>query len=84
LQAEQFAGKHYTDYATYTVTVTFDNKSRTYKAWTLFRQDENGKPQPYFMDAIADPTAVTFASDHSLYPAAFADTDLRTVPFVDK
>jgi hypothetical protein len=84
LQAEQFEGKRYTDYATYTVTVTFDDKSRTYKAWALFREEEKGKLQPYFMDAIADPTAIAFALDHSLYPAAFADTDLHTVPFVDK
>jgi hypothetical protein len=84
LQSEQFEGKKHTDYATYTVTVTLGGKSRTYNAWALFRLDEKGKNQAYFMDAIADPTAVTFGVEHSFYPQAFVETDLRTVPFVDK
>jgi len=84
LQAEQFEGKKYTDYVTYTVTVTFQNRSRTYSAWMLFGRDEKEKPQVYFMDAVADPTAVLFAYEHSMYPAAFVESDLRTVPFVDK
>lgn len=84
LQLEEFDGKKYTDYVTYTVTATFQNKSRTYSAWMLFGRDEKDKPQVYFMDAVADPTAVLFAYEHSMYPAAFVETDLRTVPFVDK
>jgi hypothetical protein len=84
LQVEQFEGKKYSDYVTYTVTVTLQDKSRTYQAWMLFGPDDKGKEQVYFMDWVADPTAVTFAYEHSLYPAAFAETDVRTVPFVDK
>jgi hypothetical protein len=84
LQSEQFEGKRYTDYVTYTVTVTLGNRSRTYNAWALFGRDEKGKQQVYFMDAVADSTAVLFAFEHSMYPTAFAETDLRTVPFVDK
>jgi hypothetical protein len=84
LQEEQFEHRKYTDYVTYTVTMTLQNKSRTYKAWMLFSRDGKGKPQVYFMDAVADSTAVLFASEHSMYPKAFTDTDLRTVPFVDK
>jgi hypothetical protein len=84
LQSEQFEGKKYTDYVTYTVTATFQNKSRTYSTWMLFGRDEKSKPQVYFMDGVADPTAVVFAYEHSMYPAAFVETDLRTVPFVDK
>jgi len=61
LQAEQFEGKKYTDYVTYTVTVSFQHKSRTYDAWMLFGRDDKSKPQVYFMDGVADPTAVTFA-----------------------
>jgi hypothetical protein len=84
LQSEEFAGKKYTSYVTYTVTLTFQGKSRTYNSWMLFGRDDKGNPQVYFMDTIADPTAVTFAYEHSLYPSAFVDTDLRTVPFIDK
>jgi hypothetical protein len=84
LQLEEFGGKKYSDYVTYTVTVTFQNKSRTYGAWMLFGRDEKSKPQVYFMDGVADPTAVLFAYEHSMYPAAFVESDLRTVPFVDK
>ena len=84
LQDPQFEGKAYTEYVTYTVTLTFQKKSRTYKTWMLFGRDHQGKPQVYFMDSVADPTAVTFAFEHSLYPAAFIESDLRTVPFVDK
>src|SRR5262249_21382339 len=32
----------------------------------------------------ADSTAVLFAYEHSLYPTALAQADLRTVPFIDK
>ena len=84
LQAEQFEGRSYTDYVTYTVTLTFGDKSRTYETWVLFGRDETGKMLSYFMDAVADPTGVTFGAEHSLYPQAFVETDLRTVPFVDK
>src|SRR5262249_23481484 len=84
LREEQFEGKKYTDYVTYTATVTLDGKSRTYNAWMLFGSDDQGKRQVYFMDPVADSTAVLFASEHSLYPTAFAETDLRTVPFVNK
>lgn len=84
LQDPELSGKTYTDYVSYTVTLTFQNKSRTYKTWMLYGKDEKGKPQVYFMDMVADPTAVLFAFEHSLYPAAFAESDLRTVPFVDK
>jgi hypothetical protein len=84
LESEQFEGKKYTDYATYTVTVTLENKSRTYDAWMLFGRDEKGKQQVYFIDSVTDPTALLFAFEHSLYPAAFVKSDLRTVPFVDK
>lgn len=84
LQLDQFEGKKYSDYVTYTVTVTFQGKSRTYDAWMLFGLDTKGKQQIYFMDPVTDPTAVLFAYEHSLYPTAFVETDLRTVPFVDK
>lgn len=84
LKSEQFEEKKYTDYVTYTVTVTFRGKSRTYDAWMLFGLDPHGKQQIYFMDSVVDPTAVLFAYEHSLYPAAFVETDLHTVPFVDK
>jgi hypothetical protein len=84
LQLEEFGGKKYSDYVTYTVTVSFQHKSRTYDAWMLFGRDDKSKPQVYFMDGVADPTAVTFALEHSMYPAAFVESDLRTVPFVDK
>ena len=56
----------------------------SYRCGILYGIDERGKPQIYFMDAVADPTAVLFAFEHSLYPAAFVESDLRTVPFVDK
>src|SRR5262249_25617910 len=84
LQDPELSGKTYTDYVSYTVTLTFQNKSRTYKTWMLYGKDEKGKPQVYFMDMVADPTAVLFAFEHSLYPAAFTESNLRTVPFVDK
>jgi hypothetical protein len=84
LQSEQFEAKQYTDFATYTVTVTFSGKSRTYNAWALFRRDEKGKLQTYFLDPVTDPTAVLFGWEHSLYPQAFVETELHSVPFVDK
>lgn len=84
LRDESFDGKSYTDYVTYTVTVTFQQRIRTYKNLVLYGRDENRKLQVHFMDRVADPTAVMFALEHSLYPAAFVETDLRTVPFIDK
>jgi hypothetical protein len=84
LQDPEFVGKTYTDYVSYTVNLTFRNKSRTYKTWMLYGKDEQGKTQVYFRDMVTDSTAVLFAFEHSLYPAAFAETDLKTVPFVDK
>ncbi len=84
LQAEQFEGKKYTDYVTYTVTVTLDHKSRTYNALMLFDYDASGKLAVYFVDAVTDSTAVLFAYEHSMYPTAFVEADLRTVPFIDK
>jgi len=84
LQVQDFEGKKYNSYVTYTVTVTYQGQSRTYDTWMLYGRDDRGKPQIYFMDSVADPTAVTFAFEHSLYPAAFVETDLRSVPFVDK
>jgi hypothetical protein len=84
LQSEQFEGKKYTDYVTYTVTVTFDHKSRTYNALMLFTHDDKDKLGVYFMDAVTDSTAVLFAYEHSMYPTAFAEADLRSVPFIDK
>jgi hypothetical protein len=84
LQSEQFEGKPYTDYATYTVSVTFERRSRTYNAWMLFGRDATGAQQVYFMDPVADSTAVLFAYEHSMYPTPLAQADLRTVPFIDK
>jgi hypothetical protein len=84
LRSEQFEGKKYTDYVTYTATLTLNRKSRTYNAWMLFRHDEKGGLDVYFMDAVADSTAVLFAYEHSMFPAAFAEADLHTVPFIDK
>jgi hypothetical protein len=84
LQLPEFEGKKYTDYATYSVTVTFQGKSRTYGAWVLFGADGNGQRQVRFVDSVSDTTAVLFGSEHSLYPAAFLKTDLKTVPFINK
>jgi len=80
----QFEGKSYTTYATYSVTLTFAHKSRTYNSMALYGHDDKGKAQIAFLDGVADPTAIMFALDHSLYPAAFVESDLKTVPFVDK
>ena len=84
MRLEEFSSKKFTNYVTYTVTVTFSGKSRTYNAWMLFGRDEKGKPQVRFMDGVIDPTALTFAFEHSLFPVAFVKSDLHTVPFVDK
>lgn len=84
LQDEQFEGKVYSNYVTYTVAVTFAGKSRTYNAWMLFGADEQGRQQIYFMDPVIDSTGVLFAAEHSLYPDALAETDLMTVPFVNR
>src|SRR4029077_4469396 len=80
----QFEGKSYTTYATYSVTLTFDHKSRAYNTMVLYGHDGKGNVQIAFLDGVADPTAIIFALDHSLYPAAFVESDLKTVPFVDK
>lgn len=84
LQEEQFAGKEYTDYVTYKVTLTFNGKSRSYDAWMLFGPDGRGQEQVYFMDPVVNSTGVLFASEHSVYPTAFAETELNAVPFINR
>jgi hypothetical protein len=70
-------------YASYTVTVSFQGKSRgPYKALFIFGHDAKGDEVVEPEDATTDPTGLVQSTHDSLFPDAFVLTRLRTLPVV--
>jgi hypothetical protein len=70
-------------YAAYTVTVTFDGKTRgPYKALFLFGHDEQGNEAVEPEDSTTSVTGLAFALHEKLFPDAFVRSQMRTAPVV--
>jgi hypothetical protein len=73
----------YDRYATYTVTVTFQGKSRTYNTAVLFGKNADG-PSVHFLDLISGNMTLDLLAKTDMSTAPFSKTDLRDVPFIRK
>ena len=70
-------------YASYTVSVTFRGKSRgPYKALFVFGHDDKGNAIVLPEDATTDSIALATVMAVPLYPSAFTETRLRSLPVV--
>jgi len=70
-------------YASYSVTATFQGKSRgPYKALFIFGHDEKGNEMVMPEDATTDSSALATVLAAHLFPEAFVRTTLRTYPVV--
>jgi hypothetical protein len=69
-------------YASYTVTLTYQGQTRTYKAMFLFGHDSQGKENVRPADPIADDTGLAIALATPLFPDGLARTQLRNQPVV--
>jgi hypothetical protein len=71
-------------YASYSVTVTFQEKTRSYKSLFLFGTDSKGTPgneQVTVYDPVVG-SGLQYAMTQPLFPEAFVVTHLRTLPIV--
>ena len=73
----------YDRYATYTVTVTFQSKSRTYHTAVLFGTNADGD-NVHFLDLISGNMTLDLLAKTDMSTAPFSKTDLRDVPFIHK
>ncbi|HEX3153395.1 MAG TPA: hypothetical protein VHV32_02165, partial [Candidatus Angelobacter sp.] len=73
----------YDTYATYTVTVTFEGKSRTYSTAALFGTNADGA-NIHFLDLISGNMTLDLLTRTDMSTAPFSKTDLRDVPFIRK
>ncbi|HEY2235897.1 MAG TPA: hypothetical protein VGK01_20665 [Candidatus Angelobacter sp.] len=73
----------YDTYATYTVTVTFQGKSRTYNTAALFGTNADGA-NVHFLDLISGNMTLDLLAKTDMSTAPFSKTDLRDVPFIHK
>lgn len=73
----------YDRYATYTVTVTFQGKSRTYSTAVLFGKNADGA-NVHFLDLISGNMTLDLLAKTDMSTAPFSKTDLRDVPFIRK
>jgi hypothetical protein len=75
----------YDRYAAYTATVYFEGRSKTYSALFLFGRDKSTDREIVLaIDLVAGNSAVGHFVDHSVYPAALLETNLRSNPAVSK
>jgi hypothetical protein len=73
----------YDRYAAYTVTVTFQSKSRTYNTAVLFGKNADGA-NVHFLDLISGNMTLDLLAKTDMSTAPFSKTDLRDVPFIRK
>jgi hypothetical protein len=73
----------YDRYATYTVTMTFQGKSRTYNTAALFGTNADGA-NVHFLDLISGNMTLDLLAKTDMSTAPFSKTDLRDVPFIRK
>jgi hypothetical protein len=73
----------YDRYATYTVTMTFQDKSRTYNTAALFGKNADGA-NVHFLDLISGNMTLDLLAKTDMSTAPFSRTDLRDVPFIRK
>jgi hypothetical protein len=71
-------------YATYTVTVTFQSKSRTYNTAVLFGTHPDGTANVHFLDQISGAMTLDLMAKTDMSTAPFSKTDLSNVPFIRK
>jgi hypothetical protein len=74
----------YTRYATYTVTVNFQSKSRTYHTAALFGKNTDGSDNIHFLDPISGAMTLDLLARTDMSTAPFSKSGLRQVPFVRK
>ena len=74
----------YDRYATYTVTATFQSKSRTYCTAALFGKHPDGTANVHFLDLISGSMTLDLLAKTDMSTAPFSKTHLRNVPFVRK
>ncbi len=74
----------YARYATYTVTVTFQSKSRTYHTAALFGKNPDGTDNVHFLDLVSGAMTLDLLAKTDMSTAPFSKTPLRDVPFVRK
>jgi hypothetical protein len=75
--------KDYSRYAACTITASFEKRSIDYKSLFLFRKDNAGQ-KVLAVDLVAGNASVTHYVDHSAYPTAFLNTEMRDNPTIDK
>ncbi len=70
-------------YATYTVTVEFDGRYRTYKAMFLFGKDKNGDEAMVPLDVVnINGSSLDFFAQHPVGEDVLLRTKMRTLPAV--
>ena len=74
----------YSRYASCSITVSLEGRSKTYNSLFLFGQDKTKAEKVLAIDLVAGNAAVTHYVDHSVYPSALLETDLRSNPTIDK
>jgi hypothetical protein len=67
-------------YALYSVAITYQNKTRSYRAMFVFGHDENGNEVVEPCDPITDNAALAEALHEPLFPSALVSTRLRLNP----
>jgi hypothetical protein len=74
----------YSTYAAYTVTVTFQNQSSTYKAAYFFGKNATGDEKAYPADMLTSFNPPEFSSSHTFYPNGLLTSHLRETPVLSQ
>jgi hypothetical protein len=71
-------------YATYTVTVRFQNRSSVYKAAYLFGKNAKGEEKALPQDMLTTFNAPAFSPSHTFYPNGLLTSHLRETPVLSQ
>jgi hypothetical protein len=74
----------YDRYASYTVTITFQSKSRTYNTAAFFGKNADGSERVHFIDSVTEMMTLDLLAKTDMSTAPFRKTHLRNVSFVRK
>jgi hypothetical protein len=72
----------YTSYAAYTVNLSYQGKSVTYKAMYLFGRNSKGGEQATPGDAVLALSGLSFEAPQDLYPKGLLQSHIRDVPIL--
>jgi hypothetical protein len=79
---QKASGIVYGRYASYTVTVSLEARTRTYHAAFLMGKTPNGKDMAYPVDHILGMGSLNFVIGNSMYPVTLLETSFRDLPSI--